>query len=120
MTHQDAMTHPSVDSIIQCGAFFYHYLGSYHQSHDQYSKMLMYDYDPNSPNYMFVRAVYKHTDGQFYYIPSVFSNIGTLNPSKSWTFVQRVDSPIHTLEIEICKKECAGYLDLFSFITKSN
>jgi len=69
------------------------------------------DYDKRSPNYLYVQAVYPH-EGRFYFIPSSFSMIGTLDPERPWTLhTEKLSYSIATLPEKICKKECPGYLD---------
>jgi hypothetical protein len=111
------MDRPKVGTIIQCGGFDYHYLGSYHDMSDEISKYLAYD--QLAPNYFVVKAVYLH-NGEYYYIPSIFSNMGTLNPPYVWELKKTNPGDIKTLDMETCKKVCPGYLDIFSYIPVEN
>jgi hypothetical protein len=122
--------HPNFGAIIRTDEseeFDYLYVGCYHDpltlnismSGDRKEVMILSDacpmfvveYDPNSINYMIVRAVFKHS-GKYYFIPESFSLMGTMDPRKKWTFVEQAKPrSIPTLSYDACKKICPGFLD---------
>ena len=79
--------HPPVNSIIRCEDFHYLYVGSYHQLNQAPKSLvnggagMMTHYDPDDPDYLYVKAVFLD-NGKFYFIPSTFSDLGTLDPKK--------------------------------------
>lgn len=68
-------------------------------------------YDINAPNYIYAHAVFKYQN-KWYFIPSMFSEEGTIDPSNDWTYEElHIPYQITHLDEEICKKMCPGYLD---------
>lgn len=116
--------HPTRNAIIESGGFQYLYLGSYHDHAkskgiepqdliDSGAGMVM-GYDPTSPDYMYVRAVYCY-QGKYHYVPSSFSSVGTLDPQRAWkVLVPSLGYSVMTMSREICATECPGYLDVFA------
>lgn len=105
------MSHPQIGSIIHHDGFDYHYVGSYHSDKHLLGQIpVQVDYESTDPDYLLVKAVFKYKE-KFYYIPAMFSMLGTIDPSKEWTLVAENVKKISELDIKICRKVCPGYLD---------
>jgi len=60
---------------------------------------------------MFVKAVHMY-NGRYYYVPSSFSDEGTLDPDREWKLLEKKPSyEISTLTRKKCEEICPGYLD---------
>lgn len=113
--------HPPKGAIIKCDGFCYVYIDSYHEhakesgidvgDRIEAGGMWVVEYDKTSPDYMYAKAVFEY-EKKYYYIPSMFSEIGTINPSSRWDLVeQKINYQIVYLDTKICRKICPGYLD---------
>ena len=113
--------HPPVYSIIHQGNFDYIYLESYHDYAATMGikqgeiidsgAMHFLEYDKNYIDYMYVRAIHKYKD-KYYFIPSSFSNIGTMRADRDWNLVtEQLNYSIEILNKKICEEICPGYLD---------
>lgn len=112
---------PPESSIIEHFGFNYKCIDFYHEYAErcsieegepiEVSGAFVIDYDKSAPNYIYVRAVFRYDD-RWYYIPSTFSEIGTIDPSSEWKIIDNnVNYSISYLDKNICKKVCPGYLD---------
>lgn len=113
--------HPPKLSIIKRNSFYYEYVGSYHQSAKQNGiqegknidagGIWTIQYRKDHADYMYVRALFLYED-RFYTIPAYFSEIGTMDPTSDWVFIQKKPNyRIVDLDNSICEKVCPGYLD---------
>lgn len=51
-------------------------------------------------------------NGRYYYVPSSFSDEGTLDPDREWKLLEKKPSyEISTLTRKKCEEICPGYLD---------
>ena len=107
--------------IFECENFYYRYMGSF-KEFANYKKLktgdkisvgtFVIEYGVWIDSCLRVRAVYKHNNGRFYYIPGTFSLVGSLDISgKQYTLKQVGKNAPKYLNSVICQKVCPGYMD---------
>ena|SRR5438132_570888 len=113
------MNHPEPNTIILCEGFYYVYLGVLNSPnalrlHNAQGADIIGVFGDGDGcldrQYIYVRAVHP-VDGKYHFIPSSFSDIGTLDVSRRWIVVQKNVRAIPTLSAKQCRKICPGYLD---------
>lgn len=92
--------HPPMFSILKHDETYYQYVGSYHKTANEEGlekgdkieagSMYVTDYDPTDVDYMYVRAIIKHDDDRYYLLPSMYSEVGTWDPTiREYTVVEK-------------------------------
>ena len=107
-------------SIVLENGFYYYVTSRYHlraqlehiKEGQQWALGDMYsgEYYSSDPDYLFVRAVVDH-NGIYYFVPSMFSLEGTMDPSRNVKFIEKLSYYPCALDVKTCKKICPGYLD---------
>jgi hypothetical protein len=93
--------YPFYRSIINVDGFDYLYLSGYHlkakktKHHKwkivcviwRYFRILGF-YNSNKPEYLFVKADYRHDDEKYYFIPSSFSHNSMISSNHEWKLIE--------------------------------
>lgn len=112
--------YPPYGSILKLDNTYYHYIYNMKYYIDQYhiqsgdflevggGHCIMYNPETFT-DYFYVREVFPY-EGKYYYFPSTYSDVDTLDPKDAWILVEECDSVVE-LDETICQKVCPNYLD---------